>query len=47
MYDKDILSDDMIGETSIDLEERFYDERYRIMEGQPVERRKIVQANSG
>jgi len=33
IFDKDILSDDIIGETSIDLEERFYNERYRIMDG--------------
>jgi hypothetical protein len=47
MFDKDILSDDLIGETLIDLEERFYDERHRIMDGQPIERRKIIQGTNG
>lgn len=47
LYDKDVLVDELIGETCIDLEERFYDELYRTMEEQPVERRKLFQASSG
>jgi hypothetical protein len=47
VWDKDIIDDDLIGETEVDLEERFYDERYRSMEDQPIEQRKLTLFSSG
>lgn len=37
----------MLGETEIDLEERFYDEKFRAMPEQPIERRKLYMMDSG
>lgn len=45
--DRDIAFDDTIGETYIDLEERFYDDKFRAMPEQPIERRKLYTADSG
>lgn len=47
ILDRDIAFDDIIGETQIDLEERFYDEKFRAMPEQPIERRKLYSADSG
>ena len=41
VWDQDVIIDEMIGETQIDLEERYYDESYRHMVNQPVERRTL------
>ena len=41
VWDEDIIKDELIGETAIDIEERFFDEGYRHMKEQPIERRKL------
>lgn len=47
LWDKDIVSDEMIGETLIDLENRFYNQKFRNMENQPIEKRKLFLDDSG
>lgn len=40
LWDNDLLNtDDLIGETIIDVEERFYDERWRSLPNRPIETR--------
>lgn len=41
-YDEDFLkSDDLIGETKIDLERRYFDQRWRKLKNKPIETREI------
>ena len=37
----------MIGATEIDLEERFYDQRWRSLKDQPIEKRKLMVMSDG
>ena len=42
----DDIFDDYIGEVDIDLEERFYNEKYRQLVNVPIETRKIIDKNT-
>lgn len=47
VWDEDsIKSDELIGETTIDIENRFYDERYRSLKNFPIETRKLYHPKS-
>lgn len=45
--DKDVFTDELIGQADIDLEERLMDENYRGMIEQPIERRKLFAVGNG
>jgi hypothetical protein len=39
VFDKELFGDDVLGETRIDLQERYFDESYRKIKHQPLEKR--------